>query len=144
MILRIATRNSITAIFMFLATSMLVIGCVSKDDYYNELVKVSQSMNKTCPVKIDDNTQLDSTSVIKSPLTLKYYYTAVALDLATTDIDLNDVKKVVQDASQKNYNTVESMKSFRDNNILLQYYYLDNKGKFMFDFTISPKKKKQQ
>jgi len=106
---------------------------------YNKLIHTSKEINEKGAVTIDQDTRLDSTSVIEDPLTLVYYYTAVTVDKDSQSIDVKNAKKILGKQTRENLDTNPEMNDFRNNNISLKYAYRDKKGKYLFDFTIKPK-----
>jgi hypothetical protein len=107
---------------------------------YNKLVDTSEEINEKGAVTLDQDTRLDSTSVIKEPLTLVYYYTVVNVNNDSVPIDVNDATKFLRKQAQENYDTTPEMEDFRKHDIYLKYAYKDKKGKYLFDFTIKPAK----
>lgn len=121
------------------AMALVFTGC---NKYYPELEQISEDMNKQCPMQIDADTRIDSTSVSDTPLKINYYYTVVGFDKEQDQLPapLEDIKKDLQAACAVNLDTVEKMKSFRKNHVTLHYHYKDNKGRNLFDFTVKSEK----
>ena len=111
-----------------------------RKDIGDELQKVSTEMNKTLPMKVDDDTRLDNTQFI-APRTIQYNYTVVALDSDSMTMDLDGLKKFAMEQTQKQLDTAPEMKLFRENDVTMKYNYKDKKGKYLLDFSISPTKK---
>ncbi|WP_116789641.1 hypothetical protein [Flavobacterium psychrotrophum] len=97
-------------------------------------------MNKSFPMKVDNDTRLDSTNVQKEPLTLNYYYTIVTLEKEAFTENLNDVVAQLKKGTQENLDKSPQMAEFREKNISLKYCYYDKKGAFVVDYTIKPTK----
>ncbi len=104
------------------------------------LVTVSKEMNKTMPKMMDAETRLDSTSVENS--TLNYHYTLVNVVKDSTEIDLDEVKNTMKSRAQINIDTNEAMKDYRENDISLQYIFVDKEQNKVFDYTVKHQKTK--
>ena len=104
------------------------------------LVTVSKEMNKTMPKMVDAETRLDSTSVENS--TLNYHYTLVNVIKDSTEIDLDEVKITMKSRAQMNIDTNEAMKDYRENDISLQYIFVDKEQNKVFDYTVKHQKTK--
>lgn len=104
------------------------------------LVGISNEMNKTMPKMIDAETRLDSTSAENS--TLNYYYTLVNINKDSTQIDLVEVEETMKSRAQINIDTNEAMKDYRENDISLQYIFLDKEQNKVFDYTVKHQKMK--
>lgn len=134
-------QRLVTVIAFFVAfgvTSVLFKSC--KKDGYEGVKEVSDEMNRKCPLKADEYTRLDSTSVTKEPLTIAYYFTATEIDTDEVEVDVAGMKKEIQKNCQANLDTMPSMKAFREYNVSMNYFYKDIKGKPLFDFSIHPQK----
>ena len=104
------------------------------------LVTVSKEMNKTMPKMVDAETRLDSTSVENS--TLNYHYTLVNVVKDSTEIDLDEVKNTMKSRAQMNIDTNEAMKDYRENDLSLQYIFVDKEQNKVFDYTVKHQKTK--
>lgn len=104
------------------------------------LVTVSKEMNKSMPKMVDAETRLDSTSVENS--TLNYHYTLVNVVKDSTEIDLDEVKNTMKSRAQMNIDTNEAMKDYRENDISLQYIFVDKEQNKVFDYTVKHQKTK--
>lgn len=104
------------------------------------LVTVSKEMNRTMPKMVDAETRLDSTSVENS--TLNYHYTLVNVIKDSTEIDLDEVKNTMKSRAQMNIDTNEAMKDYRENDISLQYIFVDKEQNKVFDYTVKHQKTK--
>lgn len=134
-------QRLITVIAFFTAfgvTSVLVKSC--KKDGYEGVKEVSDEMNRKCPLKADEYTRLDSTSVTKEPLTIAYYFTVNAINTDSVEVDVSKMKAEIQKDCQANLDTMPSMKPFREYKVSMKYFYKDVKGRPLFDFSIHPQK----
>lgn len=129
----------ISFVIAFTMTIAVSVMCKGNNAAVSEITKISGEINKKCPITIDAYTILDNTEVTENPLTLVYLYTAnVNKDSLT--INLDEVKKNIIKAAQKEADTNPEMAYMRDNSVLLKYHYKDKNGKYLFDFTITPQK----
>ncbi|AWI24705.1 hypothetical protein [Flavobacterium pallidum] len=96
-----------------------------------------ESVNKKCPMKIDDMTRLDSVAL--SGKIANYYYT-ILKSKDSLPQDMSPVVAEIKAKTQQNFDTSPQMKIIRDNQFGLKYNYRDNKGAHLFDFTLAPKK----
>lgn len=136
------TKGGITGFVMALAISLTAASCgIGGTNDYEALVKTSEEMNKSFPMKVDNDTSLDSTNVQKDPLTLNYYYTIVTLEKQAITGDLKDIVEQLKVGTQKNLDEAPEMAEFRTKNISLKYCYYDKNGVFLVDYTIKPTKK---
>lgn len=102
-----------------------------------ELQQITTEMNKTLPMKVDAETRLDNTQYI-APKTVQYNYTVLAANSDSLVVDLSELKKYLQENSQKLLDTAPEMKLFRENEVTMKYYYKDKNGKHLLDFTVTP------
>lgn len=138
---KVTTAGIIGFVIAFII-SFVVVSYLTKgsDDNYEALLKMSETLNKSYPAQIDNDTRLDSTGVQKEPLTLSYYYTVVTVDKNALTVNMQDVVKELKKGTQQNLDTAPEMAEFRDRNVSLKYCYYDKKGAFLVDYTIKPSK----
>lgn len=111
-----------------------------KKDIGVELQKVSTELNAKCPMQVDSETRLDGTQFSK-PKTIQYNYTILRLDAQNPTIDLTPIEKAMRENAQKNLDSSDQMKLFRENDVTMKYNYKDKNGNLLFEFTINPTKK---
>lgn len=126
---------AVTFIVAFFGTQYLMNSGNSSD---KELMKISDDMNKKCPIMVDNETQLDNSEVFDN--TLQYNYTLVNVDKNDTSFDSAGAKQFIMKNAQDNLDNRPEMKTYREKKILLKYNYKDKNGKNLFDFTINAKK----
>jgi len=117
-----------------------LVSCNTNDAAYSKLQEVSQQMNEKCPVKMDEDMRMDSTSVKRNPLGVSYYYTVVAVNKDSLAVNLKDFEKKLKEPSQKYLDTSPETADFRKYDVSMSYYYYDKKGVPLFNFIIKPKK----
>jgi hypothetical protein len=126
---------AVTFIVAFFGTQYLMKGSNSSD---KELIKISDDMNKKCPIMVDNETQLDNSKVFDN--TLQYNYTLVNVVKNDSSFDLIGAKKFIMKNAQDNLDNRPEMKSYREKKVALKYNYKDKNGKNLFDFTVNVKK----
>jgi dihydroneopterin aldolase len=131
--------NKSKSLFFGILVAFAVTGCSKDAKVYNEVVKASEEMNKKCPMVIDADTRLDNTAATDNPITLTYNYTAVTVEKKDVDPEVTNIKAAMIKSTQNNIDTSPAMKFYRDNHVNLKYSYKDKNGKFLFDYTITPK-----
>jgi D-alanyl-lipoteichoic acid acyltransferase DltB (MBOAT superfamily) len=105
-----------------------------KDSKITVLVKESEKINKSCPLKIDQYTTLDSTDIIHEPLSLNYYYT-VDVDKDTVK-NLESIKNYIKKNNQGKLDNEKNNQWLRNENILMKHNYRDWKGDSLFNYII--------
>jgi len=100
-----------------------------------QLMKVADELNKNCPIMVDKETRLDNT-VAGVGKTLAYNYTLV--NLAKEDLDIDGMKASLWPILVNNVKYHEEMKTFRENDVTLKYYYKDREGIFVLSLEITP------
>jgi hypothetical protein len=100
-----------------------------------QLVNLANEMNKVCPMILDKHTTLQN--VVASPdNTIVYNY--VLTDLTKEEVKFDFIEKNVFPNLLENVKTNPEMKLFRDNKVILIYYYSDKNGKFVTEYRIKP------
>ena len=102
-------------------------GKVSDEKFSNFLQEVS--------MVVDKDTRLDNT-VVLSNKTIQYNYTLVNLEKENTDVEL--LKEQFTPLLLKDVKTNPGLKTFRDRDVTLSYYYKDKNGDFILNFKATP------
>lgn len=92
------------------------------------------------PFVLDDFVSADSVSLLKND-ELKYNFTLIKVDDSSTRLYVDALKYKMKSECQTYYETNEGMKPFRENGIVVNYFYYDKNGKYLFDFSIKSNKK---
>jgi len=122
-------------LFLILGLS-IILSCSSRSTDIESLLKLSaQEINKMCPMTIDEDTQLDNV-VVLSNKTIQYNYTFVNWELE--DLDLQAIESDFFPLLLNRTKTNPGLKSFRDNNVTVNYYYADMDGKFVALYEVTP------
>lgn len=110
----------------------------SKKPSFNEaMVEVANEINKTCPMMIDQDTQLDNTMALPNN-TFVYNYTLVNLE--KENIDIEAVKNFIEPKVVNNMKTSPDMKLYRENRTTMTYNYKDKNGIFVLKINVGPEK----
>lgn len=117
-------------VVMFFLTQYLF-----KPSIDEELVEFSNEFNKNCPMNVDQYTTLKNTVALPNK-TLQYNY--ILEGMTKTEVNLDTVKKYVFPGILENVKTNPDMKLFRDNEVTLNYYYMDKNGVFVTEYKIKP------
>jgi hypothetical protein len=99
------------------------------------LLEVANEVNKTCPMRVDQETQLDNVVALPEN-TFQYNYTL--LNLNRVDMDIDDLKKTLEPNIVNSVKTNPSMKVFRDNKTTMVFYYSDKNKEFVFEIVVPP------
>ena len=122
-------------LYIYLGLS-IILSCSSRNTDIESLLKLSaQEINKMCPMTIDEDTQLDNV-VVLSNKTIQYNYTFVNWELE--DLDLQAIESDFFPLLLNRTKTNPGLKSFRDNNVTVNYYYADMDGKFVAIYEVTP------
>ena len=108
-----------------------------KPSFDKSLAEVSSQINKTCPIMIDEDTQLDNTLALPNKM-LAYNYTLVNLEKQNIDID--EFQNFIELNAINNMKTNPEMKLFRENKVTMIYNYNDKNKEFIIKINISPEK----
>jgi hypothetical protein len=103
--------------------------------------KEIDSINKNLPFVFEDFVRADSISLLKNGQ-LKYNFTFINVDSNSSKLFVDALKYKSKTQCQAYYETNEGMKPFIESNLIINYHYYDKNGKYLFDFTIKPNKKK--
>jgi hypothetical protein len=131
------TIKTIAAIVAVLAIAFISWQCSSSASFDKELIAASKELNKTCPTMIDEDSRLDSTSVLAGNI-FQYNYT-----LVSASKDSVDVKAVTSTLEPTLINTVKTspdLKEFRDHKVTMSYNYKDKDGAFLLNISVTPEK----
>lgn len=134
-------KKIVTVIPVFVLTAVITTQLLSKKDIGNELVKMSEEINKNCPVMVDEATRLDSVSVVDSK-SVQYNYSVMTINKDSLTVDLEEVKAFLKNNSQSNLDTIKQMELYREKKIPLNYHYNDKNGKYLLDYTVVHQKDK--
>jgi len=101
-----------------------------------ELMKIANEMNKSCPMMMDSETQLDNV-VVLPPKALQYNYTLI--NMAQESIDTVEMRGYLEPNIINIVRTDPQMQFFRDNKITINYHYRDKMGNYVLTISVIPK-----
>lgn len=127
--------GAIVAIVLVFIIKFLLFGGSVED----QMNKASETINKSCPVMVDQETRLDGTEVLPGKV-FQYNYTLV--NMSAEEIDGEMVKSQVEPALLNEARNNPVLKYNRDNDITMQYQYRDKSGKTICTITITPEQYK--
>lgn len=106
--------------------------------YYSnaELAKVASEINKTLPMMVDGETQLDTT--IGTDNMIAYHYTLVNYDSSALDGDSFKSILIENGLVRKVCSTPETYDNFISKGVEMRYSYFGNDGKFVTGITVKP------
>lgn len=99
------------------------------------MMETASELNKSCPIMVDAETRLDNALAMPQN-TFQYNYTLV--NWVKDSIDLPALEEYIKPNIVNNAKTNPQMKVMRDNNVILNYYYKDKDGVFLFNITVKP------
>lgn len=117
------------ALFFYLAQQFF------KPDLEAELREVAMELNKQTPMQIDPFTRLDS-AASKGKSNIMYYSTII--DMEKSEVNIDTINKYVRPGLIANVKNSPDLKSFRDNNITLDYKYYDKNREFVTEISVTP------
>jgi ribosomal protein L37E len=100
-----------------------------------QLMAAASELNKTCPIIVDVETQLDNTVALPDN-TFQYNYTLVRLDKSA--IDSIKLKANLEPSIIEQLKTNPQMKFFRENNVTMNYLYKDMNKQYIALISIKP------
>ena len=101
----------------------------------NLLNEVSQSINKNCPIQLDDETVLITTVCLSNKTFLcNYQLTNIEKDR----IEIDAMKKLARPTLIDNIKSNPSFRLLREYKTTFAYSYKDKNGCFLFKISISP------
>lgn len=99
------------------------------------LMKIASEINKTCPMMVDSETRLDNTTALPNNV-FRYNYTFI--NGTVDELDVEALEKAIEPRMINIVKTSPDMKAFRDNNVIMDYYYNDVNGEFITKVSITP------
>lgn len=102
--------------------------------------EAANKLNKTCPILVDSETQLDNVEIVNGD-TFKYNYTL--LHSIRSEMDMEGTVKYLEPLLVKQVKSNSAMAIYRENKITMAYYYYDKNGDLAFKIIVSPDKYKK-
>lgn len=104
-----------------------------------QMMNMASELNKTCPIMVDAETQLDN-AVALPEKTFQYNYTLINMD--KDSIDILRLEEYLKPVILNTIKTNPDLKSFRDNNITMSYNYKDKNSNHIIKLTFTPEQYK--
>lgn len=99
------------------------------------LMNAASELNKTCPIMVDAETQLDNTIALPAN-TFQYNYTLINID--KDSIDIVSFEEYLKPVILNSIKTNPDLKTFRDNNVTMSYNYKDKNSNYIVKLTFTP------
>ena len=132
--------ETILGIVLFSMASFLVKQYLSKPpSLYKELMEIASEVNKTLPIMIDRETQLDNT-ISKSPNVFQYNHSLINFE--KENLDVLELKNELEPKILNTVRTNPNLQYFRDKDVVINYYYKDKNGMFLLEITVTPEQYK--
>ncbi|MFA5326574.1 MAG: zinc ribbon domain-containing protein [Prolixibacteraceae bacterium] len=103
----------------------------------NVMMKVASEINKNCPVMVDAETRLDNAISLPKNI-FQYNYTLLTLE--KDKIDTTAIKTYLEPTITNTIKSSPDMKYMRDHKIIINYYYKDKEGNYLFSISVPPSK----
>ena len=123
------------AIIGFIVAFGIMFTLFSKESTEELLSKTAIKINEDCPLKIDEYTRLDSTS-LSAPKTLKYYYTLVQIN--KNQVNSDTIKRYMSKQIVDQIKKESNLSGLKEREISFLYSYYDKNGNFIVEFNITP------
>lgn len=101
-----------------------------------QLAEVASNMNKTLPMMVDKDTQLDNTAALPGKV-LQYNYTLIAIE--ASQIDASRLEQAFKPALLNKVRTTPEMSSLRGLGVTFVYSYRDKNGVSIARYEFGPK-----
>ena len=99
------------------------------------MLQAANEMNKSCPTMIDSETRLDSATVIL-PKIFQYNYTLINYE--KEELDILELENMLEQSIVNSVRISPEMKDFRDNKVVINFYYNDKNGDYLLHISVSP------
>lgn len=100
-----------------------------------KLIEDANKMNKTCPVRIDQYLMLNNVTTLPNKV-IQYNYTIIEAE--KSQVNLDTLKKYIGSNAVNYVKTNPDMKPFRDNEVTVNYNYVDKNGTFLYKIVVTP------
>lgn len=118
-----------------LAIMIFVNQSIFKPSIDKRLVKMTNELNKNCPIILNEDLVLKNV-VVMSDKTIQYNY--VLVKLKKEEVKIDTLKKYEFPSILESVKSNPQTKIFRDNNVTMNYYYSDKNGVFIVNYVIKP------
>jgi hypothetical protein len=98
------------------------------------MMKAASELNKTCPVMVDRETQLDNAIALPDKV-FQYNYTLV--NIGKDSIDIQSFENYMKPMLLNKVKNAPELKMYRDNKVTMAYSYKDKDGVFLTKILIT-------
>lgn len=110
--------------------------CSSDERALNKkLNEMATSLNESVPVMLDQYTRFDEATVTSENI-FQYRYTV--LNSSDPDSLVINALRHLEDGIQREFSTNPQLQLFKENNVVLEYIYSDEKGQVLRTLQIQP------
>lgn len=99
------------------------------------LMATASEINKSLPLMVDSETQLDNTIALPDKV-FQYHYTLVNREI--DDIAIDEMEEILHRQLINSIKNNPDVKAFRENNVIMNYSYKDKNGEFITKISITP------
>lgn len=125
-------------IFIGIIVSVSVQQYLTRKPMYDEaMTQAASEINKTCPIMVDSETQLDNAISLPGNLFM-YNYTLINVNVG--DLDTAATKQALEPNIVNFVKTNPQMEIQRQHKTTICYYYKDKIGKYLFAIYVTPEK----
>jgi len=103
------------------------------------MMEVASELNKSCPIMIDSETRFDNAVALPDNI-FQYNYTLI--NVLKDSVNVEEFKDFLDPTITNYVKSNPDMKSLRENNTTINYYYKDKTGIFLFTVSVTPDKYK--
>jgi hypothetical protein len=100
-----------------------------------QLVEAASTINKTCPIMVDEDTRLDNSVALPGNI-FQYNYTLINYE--REDLNPDTLRKYLEPGIISTVATNPDLKIFRDHLTTMAYSYNDKNGAFVVKLSITP------
>jgi hypothetical protein len=112
-----------------------IIGLFKKPFYDKAMMEVASELNKTCPIMVDNATRLDNAVALPDHV-FQYNYTLV--NMVKDSVNIDELKNYLEPTIINFVKSSPDMKTMRDNKSIINYYYKDKTGIYLFTISVKP------
>lgn len=107
-----------------------------KPTFDKVMIEYANKINKTCPLKVDEDIRLDNTMALPNN---KFKYNYTLINLEKQNIDSNEIKDLLEPTLINNIKSSPDFKIFRDNKTTLTFNFKDKNGQYVLEINVTPK-----
>lgn len=100
----------------------------------SQLQKISNEINKKCPMMVDSETRLDNTGVVGKSILYNYTF----INYFTDELDVQFIETNLRETIRNQIKSNPDMKYLRDNRVTFVYNYKDKIGNHITSLKFTP------